>query len=114
MKEKPNLKGELLKLKNFIFEIAKSNHSHKRCLKEIAEFFNENRSPLKRLRISEDDIINLISFKILPKDTQKSFYTNNIIENFNKQLKSQLKTYYKSSKSLDQDIATFILDSAIY
>lgn len=95
-------------------EIIKGDDDYETSLTKLELFYNANEELLNKLKIYKDDLHTFIAFKRIDKELWKKTYTTNIIENFNRQLKRNLKLYYKNVSSLDKDIATFIINSKIF
>lgn len=74
--------------------------------KRLIEFLSKWSIKYPKLRKMLEGKDNLFTFMLFPKAIRRSLYTNNICENFNKDIKRKLKqkVWFPSEKSLDKAI----------
>ena len=79
--------------------------------KRLAEFLSKWSRKYPKLRKMLEGKDNLFTFMLFPKAIRRSLYTNNICENFNKNIKrkSKQKVQFPNEESLDK--AIYILTS---
>jgi putative transposase len=76
-------------------------------LKEFLRKWSKKYPKLKKLLEGKD---NLFTFMSYPRQIRKSLYTNNICENFNKNLKKKIKPkiQFPNEDSLDKSVYTYV------
>lgn len=76
-------------------------------LKEFLKKWSIKYPKLKKLLEGKDNLFTFISY---PRQIRRSIYTNNICENFNKNLKKRMnpKIQFPNEKSLDKSVYTYV------
>ena len=80
--------------------------------KRLAEFLSKWSRKYPKLRKMLEGKDNLFTFMLFPKAIRRSLYTNNICENFNKDIKRKLKqkVQFPNEESLDKAIYILVLE----
>lgn len=72
--------------------------------KRLEEFLTKWSRKYPKLRKLLEGKDNLFTFMLFPKEIRRSLYTNNICENFNKDIKIKQKVQFPNGESLDKGV----------